>query len=164
MCNLAPLPTRVPTATSANFPHLRQQDYDPQGDYIRTWVPELARVPARRIHEPWLMSKDEQARGAFAAFAAAAAAAAADPAAAVAVPPPLPVGGVVQHVHNYTRGQVDYLCALPCCLCRRRRVAALAPTTQCPSRAAGKVRLSFFQVLYIGLTTGNLSKQARCLD
>ncbi len=33
------------------------QDYDLQGDYIRTWIPELAIVPASRIHEPWLMSK-----------------------------------------------------------------------------------------------------------
>ena len=38
------------------------KDYDPQGDYIRHWLPELARVPANRIHEPWLLSADEQAR------------------------------------------------------------------------------------------------------
>ena len=37
------------------------RDYDPTGDYVRTWVPELKNVPAGRIFEPWLMSKDEQA-------------------------------------------------------------------------------------------------------
>jgi deoxyribodipyrimidine photo-lyase len=31
----------------------QSKDYDPEGDYIRTWLPELARVPASRIHQPW---------------------------------------------------------------------------------------------------------------
>ncbi len=27
---------------------------------LRTWCPELARVPPHRVHEPWLMSREEQ--------------------------------------------------------------------------------------------------------
>ena len=34
--------------------------FDPDGDYIRTWVPELAHVATKFIHEPWKMSIDDQ--------------------------------------------------------------------------------------------------------
>ncbi|MFH1566656.1 MAG: FAD-binding domain-containing protein, partial [Gemmatimonadota bacterium] len=27
--------------------------FDPEGAYVRRWIPELARVPARWIHAPW---------------------------------------------------------------------------------------------------------------
>lgn len=31
-------------------------DHDPSGDFIREWIPELARVKDVRIHEPWKLS------------------------------------------------------------------------------------------------------------
>jgi deoxyribodipyrimidine photo-lyase len=34
-------------------PVLQGQKCDPQGDYVRRWVPELAALPARWIHHPW---------------------------------------------------------------------------------------------------------------
>ena len=34
-------------------PMLQTERYDPQHRYIRQWVPELARLPDRWIHEPW---------------------------------------------------------------------------------------------------------------
>ena len=35
-------------------PVLQGQKFDPQGEYVRRWVPELEGVPARFIHQPWL--------------------------------------------------------------------------------------------------------------
>jgi len=41
-------------------PILQSRRFDPDGAYIRRFVPELARVPDARIHEPWTMSPGEQ--------------------------------------------------------------------------------------------------------
>jgi deoxyribodipyrimidine photo-lyase len=41
-------------------PSLQSARFDPEGTYIRRWAPELARVPARFIHEPWKMPSDVQ--------------------------------------------------------------------------------------------------------
>jgi deoxyribodipyrimidine photo-lyase len=37
-------------------------DQDPDGRFIRRWVPELAAVPDVWLHEPWRMDPDERAR------------------------------------------------------------------------------------------------------
>lgn len=34
-------------------PVLQGEKFDPQGAYVRRWVPELARLPAALIHRPW---------------------------------------------------------------------------------------------------------------
>jgi len=34
-------------------PVLQGERWDPEGGYVRRWVPELARVPAKYIHRPW---------------------------------------------------------------------------------------------------------------
>jgi deoxyribodipyrimidine photo-lyase len=41
-------------------PIMQGKKFDPQGDYVRQWVPELQKVPTKQIHTPWQMNKDEQ--------------------------------------------------------------------------------------------------------
>lgn len=36
-------------------PTLQGEKFDPDGEYVRRWVPELAQAPARWIHKPWEM-------------------------------------------------------------------------------------------------------------
>ena len=31
--------------------------FDPDGQYVRRWVPELADVPAKHVHAPWEMAE-----------------------------------------------------------------------------------------------------------
>ncbi|MEV6704146.1 FAD-binding domain-containing protein, partial [Streptomyces sp. NPDC051453] len=35
--------------------------YDPDGDYVHRWVPELEGVEADRVHEPWRLLPDQRA-------------------------------------------------------------------------------------------------------
>ncbi len=41
-------------------PILQSQKFDPDGTYIRRWVPELVEVPAKFVHEPWRMPSEVQ--------------------------------------------------------------------------------------------------------
>ena len=41
-------------------PVLQGKRCDPEGTWVRRWLPELARVPAERIHEPWTLTPLEQ--------------------------------------------------------------------------------------------------------
>ena len=38
----------------------QSEDQDPEGNFIREWVTELASVPTEFIHEPWLMDLEQQ--------------------------------------------------------------------------------------------------------
>tara|TARA_R110002049_G_scaffold2743_4_gene21085 strand:+ start:17911 stop:19362 length:1452 start_codon:yes stop_codon:yes gene_type:complete len=39
-------------------PVLQGEKFDPSGDYVREWVPELKHMPKKYIHSPWLAPKD----------------------------------------------------------------------------------------------------------
>jgi deoxyribodipyrimidine photo-lyase len=41
-------------------PLLQSRKFDPDGAYIRRWVPELVKVPEKFIHEPWRMLEETQ--------------------------------------------------------------------------------------------------------
>ncbi len=41
-------------------PVLQGERFDPDGTYLRRWLPALARVPARYLHAPWRMPDDVQ--------------------------------------------------------------------------------------------------------
>jgi deoxyribodipyrimidine photo-lyase len=42
-------------------PVLQGEKFDPEGDYVRNWIPEIARLPNRYIHQPWTASPLERA-------------------------------------------------------------------------------------------------------
>lgn len=39
---------------------LQGERFDADGSWVRTWVPELARLPSNLIHRPWTMAPMEQ--------------------------------------------------------------------------------------------------------
>jgi deoxyribodipyrimidine photo-lyase len=41
-------------------PILQGKKFDPRGDYVRRYLPEMANVPDEFIHEPWKMTLDQQ--------------------------------------------------------------------------------------------------------
>jgi len=36
--------------------------YDPDAEYVTTWCPELAGLPAEKAHEPWRLAADDRTR------------------------------------------------------------------------------------------------------
>jgi deoxyribodipyrimidine photo-lyase len=43
-------------------PTLQGSRFDPEGTYVRRWVPELRHVPTRFVHAPWSMPPEVAAR------------------------------------------------------------------------------------------------------
>ena len=51
------------TRPNRTFNPIRQaRRFDPDGTYVRRWVPELAAVPGPRIHTPWALPRAERHR------------------------------------------------------------------------------------------------------
>ncbi|MEM6353202.1 MAG: DASH family cryptochrome [Cyanobacteria bacterium P01_D01_bin.14] len=40
----------------------QSRDYDPDGKYVKHWLPALKKIPAKKIHSPWKLDKEEQTR------------------------------------------------------------------------------------------------------
>ena len=40
----------------------QSKDYDPEGAYVKHWLPELANVSAKKVHSPWTLESLEQKR------------------------------------------------------------------------------------------------------
>jgi deoxyribodipyrimidine photo-lyase len=38
----------------------QSKTYDPEGDYLRHWLPELRNISGDLVHEPWKLSQDQQ--------------------------------------------------------------------------------------------------------
>lgn len=41
-------------------PTLQSKKFDPNGEYIKRWIPELKNVPSKWVHEPWKMTPLDQ--------------------------------------------------------------------------------------------------------
>ena len=39
-------------------PVTQGEKFDPEGDYVRAWVPELSRLPKKYLHKPWQAPDD----------------------------------------------------------------------------------------------------------
>jgi len=39
---------------------MQSKNYDKKGEFIRQWIPELARVPNNYIHDPWNMPRGQR--------------------------------------------------------------------------------------------------------
>lgn len=40
----------------------QSKDYDPNGDYVKHWLPALSELPAKKVHSPWKLQPVEQKR------------------------------------------------------------------------------------------------------
>jgi deoxyribodipyrimidine photo-lyase len=57
-CDVASFTTGVTFSRCAIYQEGKK--YDPNGDYVRKWVPELQNIPKECIHEPWKMTELHQ--------------------------------------------------------------------------------------------------------
>ncbi|GAA6055547.1 hypothetical protein JCM3770_006780 [Rhodotorula araucariae] len=51
-----------PRASRQFNPVKQGNDYDPHGEYVRTWLPQLSSLPTSRIQCPWTLDPAERAR------------------------------------------------------------------------------------------------------
>lgn len=51
-----------PRASRQFNPIKQARDYDPHGEYVRTWISQLSNIPSSKVHTPWLLSDQEWKR------------------------------------------------------------------------------------------------------
>ncbi len=54
-------PGRTPRPHRVLNPTTQARRFDPDGAYVRRWVPELAGLEGRAVHEPWRLPGAERA-------------------------------------------------------------------------------------------------------
>ena len=50
----------MPSRPGVLNPIRQAHRFDPEGEYVRRYVPELAEIPGKTVHEPWKLDPSDR--------------------------------------------------------------------------------------------------------